>query len=83
MITMGPGGEEGGESERGSRMRDGGRRGRGQRVSWIHLLVGLSHLGDGQCVGSEQMGESKGDSQVSAFRFEIVAGTHIELEKTG
>lgn len=64
-------------------MRDGGKRGRGQRVFWIHLVVELSRLGDGQHVESEQMGESKGDSQVSACRFEIMAATHIELEKTG
>ena len=64
-------------------MRDGGKQGRGQRVFWIHLVVELSHLGDGQHVESEQMGESKGDSQVSEFRFEMVVGTRIELKKTG
>lgn len=64
-------------------MRDGGKVGRGQKVFRIYLVVELSHLGDGQHVESEQMGESKGDSQVSAFRFEIMVGTHIELEKAG
>lgn len=64
-------------------MRDGGKVGRGQKVFRIHLVVELSHLGDGQHVESEQMGESKGDSQASAFRFEIMVGTHIELEKAG